>query len=116
MVRRRDYRLSLQPSSNSYPRDHQASPPITAARGGGQENPPPPGTTSDNDSNSSGSGGGYGGSFGSGRSEAAGMGGGGNGVGGAIAREITLEMSPCVPVHASCGFIIEREGVRGVGR
>eukprot|EP00903_Cladosiphon_okamuranus_P014531 g13478.t1 len=100
MVRRRDYRLSLQPWSNSYPRDHRASsPPLAAGRGGGQQQHPPPRDSSSLNSSDSVGGSGF-----------------GNGVGSAIAREIALEMSPCVPVHASCGFIIEREGVRGVGR
>lgn len=33
----------------------------------------------------------------------------------AIAREITLEMSPSMPVHSSCGFVIDTDGVTGVG-
>ncbi|CAB1118285.1 unnamed protein product [Ectocarpus sp. CCAP 1310/34] len=124
-VRRRDYRLSLQPPPSSEsgsrqratpnPRDQNSSslslPSAAAARrlgGGGGVNPPlvhPP------DPN-------------------VGGGGGGSGDGGvcsrsagpppcssssAIAREITLDMSPCVPVHARCGFVVERSGVRGVG-
>lgn len=125
IVRRRDYRLSLQPPPSSEsgsrqratpnPRDQNSSslslPSAAAARrlgGGGGVNPSlvhPP------DPNVGGGGGGS----------------GGGGVGfrsagpppcsssSAIAREITLDMSPCVPVHARCGFVIERSGVRGVG-
>lgn len=33
----------------------------------------------------------------------------------AIAREITLEISPSIPVHTSCAFVIERDGISGVG-
>eukprot|EP00752_Nemacystus_decipiens_P003395 g3141.t1 len=115
MVRRRDFRLSLQPSSNAYPRDDQVSPPIAGSSGNGQENPPPPHSTFDDDSSGSG-GGGCGGRQLGARGVGPGVGGTGVGVGSTIAREITLQMSPCVPVHASCGFVIEREGVRGVGR
>lgn len=32
-----------------------------------------------------------------------------------VAREIALEMSPSLPVHARCGFIVGRDGVWGVG-
>ena len=31
-----------------------------------------------------------------------------------MAREITLEMSPCLPVHTARAFVIERDGVSGV--
>lgn len=31
-------------------------------------------------------------------------------------REITLEMSPCLPVGTCCGFTIGTQGVRGVGQ
>ncbi|CAM9686097.1 unnamed protein product [Ectocarpus fasciculatus] len=128
IVRRRDYRLSLQPPPSSSesgsgrratpnPRDQSSSslssPSAAAAAarrpgaGGGRGDPSlvhPP------EPNAGGGGGGSGG------------GGAGSRPAGpppcsssAIAREITLDMSPCVPVHARCGFVIERSGVRGVG-
>lgn len=40
---------------------------------------------------------------------------GGRGQGTAVAREMILDMSPCMPVHTGCGFVIERDGVRGCG-
>lgn len=141
MVRRRDFRLSLQPSSSSSsssnfgqggaaPNSSHWQPPslsssfsCSSPRGGGdQENPPPSHPASNNSSSSGGRGGRGGSGFVDGRSSFAGRGAmGGDGRSGsgnasAIAREISLEMSPCMPVHVSCGFVIERNGIRGVGR
>ncbi|CAN0042458.1 unnamed protein product [Scytosiphon promiscuus] len=77
LVHRRDFRLSLQPSSASSTSNSAAAGP---AAGRPTTAPTPPPSSSN------------------------------------MAREITLDMSPCVAVHAACGFVIEREGVRGVGR
>lgn len=119
MVRRRGFRLSLlQPSS---PNSGRAGTPTRA--GGGQENPVPslPAHGNGGGGSGAGAGGGVGDDCGNGDGT---WGFSGRGAGGGlatagastVAREISLEMSPCVPVHARCGFVIEREGVRGVGR
>jgi len=124
MVRRRDFRLSLlQPSSPNSGKAGAPSSrvlPAPATTGGGQENPFPslPANNGGRGGIDAGAGAGAGG-FGNGDAGFSGRAvGGGLSTAGAsaMAREISLEMSPCVPVHASCGFVIEREGVRGVGR
>ena len=62
---------------------------------------------------------------GGGRSKNSADGGGGGGGGGGViggggarrtgfARELTLEMSPCLPVRTACAFVIERDGISGL--
>eukprot|EP00904_Undaria_pinnatifida_P013906 jgi/Undpi1/9646/HiC_scaffold_27.g12102.m1 len=67
------------------------------------------------------SGGGDGGGPSKNSADGGGGGGGGGGViggGGArrtgFARELTLEMSPCLPVRTACAFVIERDGISGL--
>ncbi|CAM9619866.1 unnamed protein product [Ascophyllum nodosum] len=33
----------------------------------------------------------------------------------AVVREITLQLSPCIPIHTSCAFVIERDGISSAG-